>query len=194
MKLVLFEPQSGGDVLPGALTDAGVVSLSAVAPRRDTPQETMEAIIDGFEELQPRFEAAIAAGPALSLAAVRLRAPLPRPSKVINCIANYWEHAQREPRPLNMFLKNPDAVIGPGDTLELPDFTVPWMFMHEAELAVVIKGPANGVRRENWRSAVFGYTGFIDGTGRGDGRSTWGRGTWLGKSFDTFCPIGPCIA
>jgi 2-keto-4-pentenoate hydratase/2-oxohepta-3-ene-1,7-dioic acid hydratase in catechol pathway len=194
MKLVLFEPAAGGAVAPGALTDAGVVSLAAVAPRGDAPQETMQAIIDGFDELRPRFEAAIASGLAMPLTDVRLRAPVPRPSKVINCIANYWEHAQREPRPLNMFLKNPDAVIGSGDTLELPDFTVPWMFMHEAELAIVIKGPAKRVRREDWRSAVFGYTGFIDGTGRGEGRSTWGRGTWLGKSFDTFCPIGPCIA
>ena len=38
------------------------------------------------------------------------------------CIANYWEHAQREARPLNMFLKNPDAVIGPGDTVQLAEF------------------------------------------------------------------------
>ncbi|HEU0166168.1 MAG TPA: hypothetical protein VFS62_00210, partial [Chloroflexota bacterium] len=127
---MLFEPAAGGAVAPGALTDAGVVSLAAVAPRGDAPQETMQAIIDGFDELRPRFEAAIASGLAMPLTDVRLRAPVPRPSKVINCIANYWEHAQREPRPLNMFLKNPDAVIGPGDTLELPDFTVPWMFMH----------------------------------------------------------------
>jgi len=66
--------------------------------------------------------------------------------------------------------------------------------MHEAELGIVLRGPAKRVSQENWRSAVFGYTGYIDGTGRGEGRSTWGRGTWLGKSFDTFCPIGPCIA
>ena len=109
------------------------------------------------------------------------------------CIANYWEHAQREARPLNMFLKNPDAVVGPGDTIRLPDFTVPWMFMHEAELAVVLKGPARNVAQADWRSAVFGYTGMMDITGRGEGRSTWGRGTWMGKSFDTFLPIGPCI-
>jgi 2-keto-4-pentenoate hydratase/2-oxohepta-3-ene-1,7-dioic acid hydratase in catechol pathway len=93
-----------------------------------------------------------------------------------------------------MFLKNPDAVIGPGDTVRLPAFTVPWMFMHEAELGVVIRGPAREVRADDWRSAVFGYTAMMDITGRGEGRSTWGRGTWLGKSFDTFAPIGPCIA
>jgi 2-keto-4-pentenoate hydratase/2-oxohepta-3-ene-1,7-dioic acid hydratase in catechol pathway len=68
------------------------------------------------------------------------------------------------------------------------------MFMHEAELAIVLKGPTRNVAQANWRGAVFGYTGMMDITGRGEGRSTWGRGTWIGKSFDTFLPIGPCIA
>jgi len=77
---------------------------------------------------------------------VRLRAPLPRPHKILCALANDWEHAQRAPRPLNMFMKNPDAVIGPGDTIQLPAYTDPWIFMHEAELALVMKGPAKMVR------------------------------------------------
>jgi hypothetical protein len=93
-----------------------------------------------------------------------------------------------------MFLKSADAVIGPGDTIVLPEFTEPWIFMHEAELALVIKGPAKSVKRDNWRTAVFGYTGMIDVSARGEGRRTWKAGSWLGKSFDTFAPIGPCIA
>jgi len=103
-------------------------------------------------------------------------------------------HGALEARPLNMFLKNPDAVIGPSDTIVLPEFTEPWIFMHEAELALVIKGPAKKVKAENWRSAVFGYTGMIDVSARGEGRRTWKAGSWLGKSFDTFAPLGPCIA
>ncbi len=96
-----------------------------------------------------------------------------------------------------MFMKNPDAVIGPGDTIVLPEFTVPTGFMHEAELAVVIKGPAKQVKREHWRKAVFGYTCLIDVSARGEGRKTWPHSphtSWLGKSFDTFAPTGPCIA
>ena len=62
-------------------------------------------------------------------------------------MANYWEHAQRQPRALNLFMKNPDAVIGPGDTIMLPEYTVPWAFMHEAELALVMKGPAKMVKQ-----------------------------------------------
>jgi len=92
-----------------------------------------------------------------------------------------------------MFMKNPEAVVGPGDTIMLPKLTEPWIFMHEAELALVIKGPAKEVKREDWRKAVFGYTGLIDVSARGEGRRTWKAGSWLGKSFDTFAPIGPCI-
>jgi 2-keto-4-pentenoate hydratase/2-oxohepta-3-ene-1,7-dioic acid hydratase in catechol pathway len=192
MKLVLFEHTDS--VHPGALVDNGVVDLTPVVGIRETPQRTMESIIDAYDELRPAMERTMEAATPIPLDSVRLRPPLLRPSKIMCCIANYWEHAQREARPLNMFLKNPDAVIGPGDTVRLPDFTVPWMFMHEAELGIVLRGPVRNVSQDSWRSAVFGYTGMMDITGRGEGRSTWGRGTWIGKSFDTFCPIGPCIA
>ena len=192
MKLVLFE--RNGAVAPGVLTDNGVVDVSSVVALGETPQDTMVSIIDHFDELRSSMESTVSTSTPYPVESVRLRAPLPRPSKIMCCIANYWEHAQRDARPLNMFLKNPDAVIGPGDTVRLPDFTVPWMFMHEAELGIVLRGPSRGVAASDWRSAVFGYTGMMDITGRGEGRSTWGRGTWIGKSFDTFCPIGPCIA
>ena len=68
------------------------------------------------------------------------------------------------------------------------------MFMHEAELALVIKGPAKVVSADDWRQAVFGFTGLIDVGARaraaGPGRPQM---SWMGKSFDTFAPIGPCI-
>jgi len=191
MKLVLFQT-GGGSTCPGILTDNGIVDIAPVVPTH-APQKTIEWIIDNFEELRPRIETHVANTEPTPVSQVRLRPPIPRPSKVMCCIANYWEHAQREARPLNMFLKNPDAVVGPDDTIRLPDFTVPWMFMHEAELGIVLRGPARGVKEGDWRRAVFGYTCMMDITGRGEGRSTWGRGTWIGKSFDTFLPIGPCI-
>jgi 2-keto-4-pentenoate hydratase/2-oxohepta-3-ene-1,7-dioic acid hydratase in catechol pathway len=196
MKLVLFQSEAMGEPQPGLLTERGVVAIAGAVQRSYTPQLTMQGIIDGFDALRPSLEALAALGEAMSLASVRLRAPLPRPGKILACIANYWEHAQRDARPLSMFLKNPDAVVGPGDAIVLPNFTLPWIFMHEAELAIVIKGPAKQVTRENWRSAVFGYTAMIDVSARGEGRRTWPVGppaSWLGKSFDTFAPLGPCI-
>ena len=123
----------------------------------------MQGIIDHFENLRPTLETLAENG---------------------------------KPRPLNMFMKNPDAVIGPGETIVLPEFTVPWIFMHEAELALVIKGPAKMVSAGDWKNVVFGYTAMIDVSAREQGRRTWPATpltSWLGKSFDTFAPIGPCI-
>ena len=196
MRLVLFQPAGSDQVLPGVLTERGVVDVVAVTGIGYAPQLTMTGIIDRFESLRSGLEQAERFGEPTPLASVKLHAPLPRPGKILACIGNYWEHAQRETRPANMFMKNPDAVVGPGDVIELPEFTEPWMFMHEAELAVVIKGPAKRVKAEDWRSAVFGYTCMIDVSARGDGRFTWPSGppaSWLGKSFDTFAPLGPCI-
>ena len=194
MKLVLFQTKGAAAVRPGLLTERGVVSIADTVPAGHSPQATMVNLIDGFERLRPALEKRAREGEATPLAEVRLHAPLPRPGKILACIANYWEHGALEARALNMFLKNPDAVIGPGDTIVLPDFTEPWIFMHEAELALVIKGPAKMVTQANWKSAVFGYTGMIDVSARAEGRRTWKAGSWLGKSFDTFAPIGPCIA
>src|SRR5207244_8641259 len=146
----------------------GVIDISGIAGRGHTPQLTMQALIDGFEGLRPALERRAADAEPLPLSSVRLRAPLPRPGKILCCIANYWEHAQREARPLNMFLKNPEAVVGPGDTIVLPEFTEPWIFMHEAELARVIKVPAKKVGQADWKSAEVGYTCLIDVSARGD--------------------------
>jgi 2-keto-4-pentenoate hydratase/2-oxohepta-3-ene-1,7-dioic acid hydratase in catechol pathway len=196
VKLVLFRSAAGANIRPGVLTPRGVVDISSAVTASYTPQLTMQGIIDGFDRLRPALEKLAAEAEALPLASLRLCPPLPRPGKILACIANYWEHAQREARPLNMFMKNPDAVVGPGDTITLPEFTVPWIFMHEAELAAVIKGPAKMVKAKDWRSAVFGYTAMIDVSAREQGRKTWPASpltSWLGKSFDTFAPIGPCI-
>ncbi|MDA0797581.1 MAG: fumarylacetoacetate hydrolase family protein [Chloroflexi bacterium] len=196
MKIVRFEDAAGASK-PGILTDAGVVDVSAVAADLDAfhPQRLMEVLIDNFEQLRPGLEAAVAAGPALPLDSVKLRAPLPRPSKILCCIGNYWEHAQleRDPRNLNMFLKSPEAIIGPGDTVRLPAWTDPYTYQHEAELALVFKGPAKDVSQTDWKNAVFGYTLMIDVSAREKARSTWRQGSWMGKSFDTFAPMGPCI-
>ena len=179
---------------PGLLTDAGVVDLSSVVPPRATPQRHDGALIDDFDDLRPRLEQLAADGPrcrwSRCVSARRCRGP------ARSCAASpiTGSTPSAKPRPLNMFLKNPDAVIGPGDTVQLPE-------LHRA-VDVHARGRAGrraarasraACSAENWRSAVFGYTGMMDITGRGEGRSTWGRGTWIGKSFDTFCPIGPCI-
>ena len=193
MKFVMFRSEVAPRLSPGLLTDRGVIDIRNLVTEGHDAQQTMKNLIEGFEDLRARLEKAAGHDPAIPLSSVNLGPPIPRPGKMLNCIGNYWENRERDAGPLNMFLKNPDAVIGPGDTIRLPAFDEPTSFMHEAELALVMKGPAKDVTAANWRSAVFGFTTAIDVTARGEGRFTWKKLSWLGKSFDTFAPLGPCI-
>jgi 2-keto-4-pentenoate hydratase/2-oxohepta-3-ene-1,7-dioic acid hydratase in catechol pathway len=203
MRLALFEPGRGEQVRLGVVTDQGIIDASSATSgvQAGSAQQLMVQVIDTFDSLRDELDRLAASGKPLALDSVRILPPVPRPGKFLNCIANYWEHAQRDPRALNMFLKNSDGVIGHGGTIVLPEVTEapffdgpgPYVFQHEAELGLVIKGPAKNVKQDNWRSAVFGCTGVIDVSARVEGRMSWRQGSWMGKSFDTFGPIGPFI-
>src|SRR5947208_13060612 len=126
MRLVLFEgPGAGRGIRPGVLTEAGVVDVSSATAAlvAHSPQHLMEQIIDGFDALRAAFERLAASALPLPLDVVRLQPPLPRPGKILCCIGNYWEHAQREARPLNMFLTHPYVVIGHDVNLVLHELT-----------------------------------------------------------------------
>jgi len=56
VKLVLFQASSGGEVLPGLLTDRGAVDISGAVKKEHTPQLTMQGIIDGYDGLKPALE------------------------------------------------------------------------------------------------------------------------------------------
>ena len=104
MKLVLFENPGDSEPRPGVLTARGVVDISGHVAQGYTPQLTMQGIIDAFDGLRPALKKLAVDGEARAVDSVRLRPPLPRPGKILCCIGNYWEHAQREPRALNMFM------------------------------------------------------------------------------------------
>ena len=125
------------------------------------------------------------------MADVKIRPPLPRPIN-IDCMAvNYMEDGTRtEPAPINAFHKSPTAVIGPGDTMVLPDVPAT-IFEGEAEFAVVIGKRAKHVSAADAMSHVFGYVNFIDGSARG--LPPPGNVFYQMKSRDTFAPIGPYI-
>jgi 2-keto-4-pentenoate hydratase/2-oxohepta-3-ene-1,7-dioic acid hydratase in catechol pathway len=124
---------------------------------------------------------------------VDLLAPC-EPSKIVCVGQNYARHAQEMgkevPQEPLLFLKAPSAVIGPGDPIILPPQSA--LVDHEAELAVVIGRRAKGVCRGEAMGYVFGCTCLNDVTARDlqrrDGQ--WSRA----KGFDTFAPLGPCIA
>ena len=188
MKLVYFD-----DFRLGVLKGDAVVDVSPVV--RDIPHtgphDLISGLIERFAEYRKRLETAAAQGQGVPLANVRLRPPLPRPV-TIDCMAvNYLEDGTlKEPAPINAFHKSPSAIIGPEDTMVLPDVPAT-IFEGEAELAVVIGKRASHVGAADAMSHVFGYVNFIDGSARGLPPS--GNTFFQMKSRDTFAPIGPCL-
>ena len=129
----------------------------------------------------------------LPLEEVKLLAPV-QPTKIVCVGRNYREHAaelgNKMPDEPLLFLKAPSALIGPEDKIELPPASQ--QVEHEGELGVVIgritKGLAPG---DNPLDYVFGYTCVNDVTARDLQRKD--VQFTRGKSFDTFCPVGPWI-
>jgi 2-keto-4-pentenoate hydratase/2-oxohepta-3-ene-1,7-dioic acid hydratase in catechol pathway len=155
------------------------------------PHDLINGVIARFGDYRPRLEEAGRRGKAVPLADVRIRPPLPRPVN-IDCMAvNYMEDGTRtEPAPINAFHKSPNAVIGSGDTMVLPDVPAT-IFEGEAEVAVVIGKRAKDVKAADAMGCVFGYVNFIDGSARG--LPPPGNVFYQMKSRDTFAPIGPYI-
>lgn len=125
----------------------------------------------------------------------KLLAPVLPPA--ILCIGlNYAQHAEEFnieiPKYPVMFMKNPAALNHPNDPILLPQSCLdPLQVDFEVELAVVIGRPAKDVSAEKALDYVFGYTIGNDVSARRWQKHA-GAGQWIrGKSFDTFCPLGP---
>ncbi|MEI6569744.1 MAG: fumarylacetoacetate hydrolase family protein [Verrucomicrobiota bacterium] len=147
------------------------------------------------------------AGDPVPLASVMLDAPLPRPRRNIFCVGkNYHEHAREFaqsgfdssisapgddiPSHPIIFSKLPDSVIAPGAAIRIPA-GVSEAIDYEAELLVVIGRGGRGIPAVQAMNHVWGYTIINDVTAR-----DWQQRhrQWLmGKSFDTFCPMGPWL-
>jgi 2-keto-4-pentenoate hydratase/2-oxohepta-3-ene-1,7-dioic acid hydratase in catechol pathway len=124
---------------------------------------------------------------------VKLLAPV-APSKIVCVGRNYREHAaelgNKMPEEPLLFLKAPSAVIASGDNIELP--AASQQVEHEGELGVVIGKVARNISADDDPLAyVFGYTCVNDVTARDLQRKD--VQFTRGKSFDTFCPVGPWI-
>jgi 2-keto-4-pentenoate hydratase/2-oxohepta-3-ene-1,7-dioic acid hydratase in catechol pathway len=114
------------------------------------------------------------------------------------CIGlNYKKHAAEgghglPPHPV-LFVKNPGAAQNPGDPIELPQKLASQSVDYECELAVVIGKRCKNATKANALDFVLGYTCANDVSAR-DWQRNGGGGQWCqGKSFDTFCPLGPVI-
>jgi len=188
MKLLYFD-----DFRLGVLKGDAVVDVSRIVQGipHTGPHDLISGLIERFADYRRKLEKAAAGGRGVPLGKVRIRPPLPRPYN-IDCMAvNYMEDGTRsEPSPINAFHKSPSAVIGPGDTMVLPDAPAS-IFEGEAELAVVIGRRASNVKAAGAMKHVFGYTCFIDGSARD--LPPAGNTFYQAKSRDSFAPMGPYL-
>jgi 2-keto-4-pentenoate hydratase/2-oxohepta-3-ene-1,7-dioic acid hydratase in catechol pathway len=126
----------------------------------------------------------------------KLLAPID-PRDILCVGLNYRQHAletgTEPPKYPILFLKNSGAVQNPGDPIELPRRLRSDRVDYECELAVVIGKRCHNIRRDEALSYVLGYTCGNDVSAR-DWQKQGGGGQWCrGKSFATFCPLGPNI-
>lgn len=119
--------------------------------------------------------------------------PIERPGKIVCVGLNYRAHAEEQGRPVPerpvLFAKWPTSLVGPGAPILLPPPAVTRAVDAEAELGVVIGARVKGVSVENALEAVRGYLCANDVSARDVQRDD--RQFTRGKSFDTFCPVGP---
>ena len=189
MKLVYFNDFTLGVVKGDRVVD--VSQLVADIPHVG-PHDHISRLIEGFDQYRSRLESTAERAEGVPLDQVRLRPPLPKPGKVLCMAGNYLENGTlKEARPINAFLKNPNAVIGDGDTVTLPE--VPFTIAHhEAEAALVIGKKASRIKASEAYEYVFGMVNFIDVSTRGLGPEGM-DGFFLGKSYHTCGPMGPFL-
>jgi 2-keto-4-pentenoate hydratase/2-oxohepta-3-ene-1,7-dioic acid hydratase in catechol pathway len=165
--------------------------------RFSTDGDPRYGIVDGDDLVvlagDPMFSGFEPTDDRVPLESVKLLAPVIPRSKVVCVGLNYSDHKEDmdvdSPETPLLFLKPNTAIVGPGDTIQIPP--VEGRIVHEGELAIVIGRIAKQVKAENYADYIFGYTIANDVSARdvmfADGQ--WARA----KGYDTFCPIGPFI-
>jgi 2-keto-4-pentenoate hydratase/2-oxohepta-3-ene-1,7-dioic acid hydratase in catechol pathway len=192
--------RDGGRVL-GARTDAGNVAFEDIARNVAT---NLPLVPEALWTLWPELVASLGDVADAAAGAVRrgvrlhpdsdLACPIPRPGKVLCIGRNYAEHARElgnaVPDAPILFTKHASSVIGPGDDIVRPGDVDD--LDYEAELAVVIGTQGRDIAESDALQHVAGYTCANDVSARTAQISgvQWVRG----KSFDTFCPLGPALA
>jgi 2-keto-4-pentenoate hydratase/2-oxohepta-3-ene-1,7-dioic acid hydratase in catechol pathway len=171
----------------------GVISSETVSDLSKAGFASLLDLIESGDDGRAKAEKLAASGGGYSLDKVKLLAPIPRPRKLICVGLNYRDHAAETnseiPSVPTIFNKFATAVIAPGDNIVLPK--VSQSPDYEAEFAFVIGRGGRNIAGADWPKHVFGYTIVNDVSARDYQRATT---QWLmGKTFDTFAPIGPWI-
>lgn len=182
MKAVRFVDPSGNTRI-GSLVDGAVQDAGAAPPGGFAPTEAAWAALE--QAHRPRYSAD----------EVTMLHPVV-PQKILAIGLNYRSHAAESqlevPAVPVVFAIYSSALIGPGQEIVIPrEETRP---DYEGELAVVIGRRTYRADRAAARAAVGGISAFNDVSGRRAQLETPLRQFTLGKSFDTFAPMGPCIS
>jgi 2-keto-4-pentenoate hydratase/2-oxohepta-3-ene-1,7-dioic acid hydratase in catechol pathway len=185
VRLALFNEHVPGLVAGDRIVDVADVVGPAVMALR--PAARARELIACFDALRPALAEA-ASRPGKPLSDVQLRAPLPRPGKILVGLSNYREGVDAPLKAINMAMKSPSSVIDPGGVVELPPQQAV-VFHHEAQLVAVIGKPGKDIAQDRALEHVLGYTSAINVNARGLG---YGLGIDT-DSFDTFTPLGPWI-
>jgi 2-keto-4-pentenoate hydratase/2-oxohepta-3-ene-1,7-dioic acid hydratase in catechol pathway len=175
----------------GAGPKTGVVVGDAIAPTRIAG--TLVDLICEWDAVKDEVKRASEAGPVISLAHVKLLAPIARPGKIFAIGLNYADHiaeSQMErPTVQVWFTKAVTSINGPFDPVQIA--TASQHVDYEVELVAVIGKRGRSIRNADAARYVFGYC-----VGNDVSERLWQSRTpqWsLGKSFDTHAPIGPWI-
>lgn len=198
MRLVTFQSSEFGQqhragVLRSGASGEEVVDLHAADSQLPT---SLKELLAAGDAALARAAMASLGGRGMPLDGVLLAAPIQNPQKIICIGLNYADHAAETGAKVGdepvVFNKFPTALRGPGDPIELPPESDEVDF--EAELVVVIGRTARRVDRQAaWRH-IGGYCCGHDVSAR-DWQKNKPGGQWLlGKSFDSFAPLGPWLA
>jgi len=209
MRLLTFRPRRGGAPRVGILLDGERVLDVGAAAKRVRQRLPFDAgdmlslIAAGRAALAAlRKLARRAAGEGLSLGALRVLAPIPRPRKNVFCVGwNYLEHfeegararSQVQEMPVHpaFFTKAPTAVNGPFDPIPL-HAGVTEKLDWEVELGIVIGRRGRNIAEAEAMKHIFGYTVINDVSAR-EVQRQHGQQWFKGKSLDGTCPMGPWI-
>jgi 2-keto-4-pentenoate hydratase/2-oxohepta-3-ene-1,7-dioic acid hydratase in catechol pathway len=175
---------------------AGVMSGDQVVSLKSAGFPTMISFLEAGPDAFKHAEALLEKPPedaAFPLRSVKLLAPIPRPSKIVCVGLNYRDHAIETNNPIpttpTIFTKFASSITAPGDPIVLPRNSEKPDY--EAELAFVIGKGGRHIQASAWKEHVFGYMNLNDVSARDFQLAT---SQWtIGKTFDTFCPMGPWL-
>lgn len=189
MRLVTFTHQ--GQRRLGARSGDSIIDLSAADP---SIPSAMKEFLEAGDSAVSRARAVINSGMhAISATDVTIHAPIDNPEKIICIGLNYADHAAESGMPIPdepiVFSKYASSIVGPDENIVAPSASS--QVDYEVELVVVIGKRGRNISEDDALDHVAGYMVGHDVSARDYQLEKPGAQWMMGKTFDTFAPIGP---